>query len=409
MSGTGEKTSNVVNLVASNAASDIVVPTLHELLTADPDQFVARFTDIAAVNLACARGLPNCNENAFTEYLALLDTIADAVKKQTERSWRLFKIKPQEFHHSENVFRIYTMEYVFRSQFGVKYDPKVREATATGKPWTTTDSSEIFIHGLLSEKRAGTCSSLPTFAIAVGRRLGYPLHLVLVPNHTLYRWDDGKEVFNLQPHEAGGEVKPDDYFHTWPRKWDEVDFQINARTKVWLHSMTPRREVSKFLCNRALMLRDCRRFNEAMQAIGAAQRFDPINPACAEIQHTIEYGMAGGNARHLVNGCAPAPVEGANLRPFPPSMQPAVVGVPAWSASVVIDSLTPTSDDTRRDKECLDRKIREDRAFSEEHHQLVKAINESTQNRSPQHPNGHPSTELLMRQLNQLLQYRKGH
>ena len=150
------------------------------------------------------------------------------------------------------MFRIYTMEHVFRVQFGIRYDRKVRELTESGNRWTTTDSSEVFIHGILGPKRTGTCSSLPTFSIAVGRRLGYPLKLVLVPNHTLYRWDDGEEVFNFQHTEAGGEMKSDGYYYEWPYHWTEDDFAINTRTKVWLHSLTPPKEVSKFLCNRAL-------------------------------------------------------------------------------------------------------------------------------------------------------------
>lgn len=268
-------------------SAESTIPSLQEILAADPGRFVAHYPDIAAVNLACARGLPNADESEFPDYLTLLDTIADAVRRETDRSWRLFKLKPAQFNNSEAVFRLYTMEHVFRVRFNIRYDPLVHKTTEGGKTWTTSDSTEVFIHGILSAKRTGTCSSLPTFAIAVGRRLGYPLKLVLAPNHTLYRWDDGDEVFNMQHTEAGGDVRPDEYFHHWPRRWDEVDYAINERTHVWLHSMTPEQEVSKFLCNRAIFLRDIRRCGEAFEAIEAAERFSPINPACGEIQLTI--------------------------------------------------------------------------------------------------------------------------
>jgi hypothetical protein len=152
----------------------------------------------------------------------------------------------------------------------------------------------VFIHGILGPKRTGTCSSLPTFAVAVGRRLGYPLKLVLVPHHTLYRWDDGTEVFNYQHTEAGGQVQPDGYYHTWPRVWDEEDHRLNERTQVWLHSLTPAKEASKFLCNRAILLREVGRHPEALAALAAAERFDPINPACPDIRLSVEYAMAKG-------------------------------------------------------------------------------------------------------------------
>jgi hypothetical protein len=267
------------------------IPSLNEILTADPDRFVAKYTDIAAVNLACAVGLAKTDDHNFAGYLALLDKMAEAVRVKTEKSWRLFKLKPTEFHNSENVFRVFTMEHVLRMQFGVKYDPLVQESTKGGKPRDKGDSTEMFIHGVLSAKRTGTCSSLPTFSIAIGRRLGYPLKLVRVPIHTFFRWDDGKETFNHQHTDTGGVILPDEHFHTWPRQWDADDFAMNGRTKVWLHSMTPKQEVSKFLCNRAIFLRDTGRFQEGLDALEAAERFDPANPACADIYLNIQDKM----------------------------------------------------------------------------------------------------------------------
>jgi len=265
---------------------EVAPASLSELLALSPAELAA--VDIGRANLLCAEGLPGADKDEFPGYVAQLDTIAQAVHRYTESSWRLFKLKPGQFHNSENVFRVYTMEHVFRVQFGIRYDRKVHELTESGNRHNTTDSSEVFIHGILSPKRTGTCSSLPAFAIGVGRRLGYPLKLVLVPNHTLYRWDDGNEVFNFQHTEAGGGVQPDEYFYEWPFTWTEDDYAINARTKVWLHSLNPPKEVSKFLCNRALVLCECNRYVEAFEALNAAERFDPINPAVESIRwHTM--------------------------------------------------------------------------------------------------------------------------
>lgn len=418
--------------ISTNAVEDARVPTLDDLLTADPDQFVATYTDIAAVNLACARGLPNCDESEFPKYLALLDTIAEAVRRQTEKNFRLFKLKAAQFNNSEGVYRLYTMEHVFRIQFGIKYDPVVREATKNGGSWNTTDSTEIFVHGLLSAKRTGTCSSLPTFAIAVGRRLGYPLTLILVPNHTLYRWDDGKEVFNLQPNETGGEVKSDEYFYEWPRKWNDVDHQMNARTKVWLHSLMPKQEVSKYLCNRALMLRETRRYDEAIQALDAAERFDPINPACTDIRISIEYVMAGGDIPAFLSGNGPKFLGGSGVSSTMPSLPPGtdpksfscIVGGPTspWveplqqglktcSLGPPVSSFVATSGDhpsPRQSSLVVDARVQEAQDFSLEHARLVQLINESNRNRSAKHPNGNPPTEPLFRQLTQMLLNRKG-
>ena len=387
------------------------VPALNDLLHADPDDFVARHPDIAAVNLACARGLPNCDEREFPDHLALLDTIAEAVRQQTDRSFRLFKLKPKQFNGSEAVFRLYTMEHVFRVQFGVRYDPKVREVTEGGRLWTSDDSSELFIHGLLGPKRTGTCSSLPTFAIAVGRRLGYPLKLVLVPNHTLYRWDDGAEVFNLQPTEAGGEVRSDESFRQWPRRWDAVDHAINTRTKVWLHSLTPRKEASKFLCNRALLLRDVGRHREAIEALDAAGRFDPINPAVADIHHSVEYAMVGGDVPSLIGGDGPrytGGLGGNGPLSFASFAVDACTSV-AWPTGVELVNLAPPSSRPTSSSAVAERRWREQAAVADEHARLVGLINESNRTRSPQHPDGNPPIGPLLLQLTRLLHNQKGH
>jgi regulator of sirC expression with transglutaminase-like and TPR domain len=383
------------------------IPTPEELYSVDPDDFVARFTDIAAVNLGCAQGLPDCDDSQFPAYLDLLDQIAEAVRKATDRNWRLFKLKPKEFEHSEIVYRLYTMEFVFRTQFGVKYDPKVREAT-TGPnardTWTSSDSTEVFIHGLLSEKRTGTCSSLPTFSIAVGRRLGYPLKLILCPRHTLYRWDDGTSVINLQPSDVGGHTRPDEFFHTWPEKWSADDFAMVERTKVWMHSMSPRQETSKFLCNRALLLREHGRFDEALRAIDAAARFNPVNPACVDIRYSIEYARIG---------CDPAAQTSTGAHQFVNTVRKSPtskftttlgssLGVAHWlpEGDVTNSFAMPLAGPVKRPQNIRDL-LGEEAALAEEHFRLVNGINAA--NREPGHPHRNPRAHELTRQLSALM------
>lgn len=121
------------------------IPSLHELVHLAPDRFVVKYTDIAAVNLACARALPNADESEFPQHLNQIDTIADAVRPEAERSWRLFKLKPAQFNNSEAVFRLSTMEHVFRVRFDFasSYD--------MSKPWipdkaTGSPNYELLAH-----------------------------------------------------------------------------------------------------------------------------------------------------------------------------------------------------------------------------------------------------------------------
>ena len=68
-----------------------------ELLSISVDDIAE--VDIGRANLLCAEGLPNANTKEFPGHITQLDTIAKAVEQYTERSWRLFKLKPAQFHH----------------------------------------------------------------------------------------------------------------------------------------------------------------------------------------------------------------------------------------------------------------------------------------------------------------------
>src|SRR5947208_9588602 len=79
------------------------------------------------------------------------------------------------------------------------------------------DSRDDFIHGLLTRK-LGTCASFPVLFVAIGRRLGYPMHLALAWQHVLCQWlnPDGSHL-NLEGSGAGGGgAHPDEHYHHWP-------------------------------------------------------------------------------------------------------------------------------------------------------------------------------------------------
>lgn len=133
------------------SAAQSSFPRLEDVLGMSPDEFVARYADIAVVNLVCAEGLPDTEDIELPKYMALLDQMAAAAEARTEKSWRLFDLKPAEFNGSRNVFRIFMMEHVLRTQFGVKYDPMrshIKPDASTVKP--PHRSYDTFIHGVLS-------------------------------------------------------------------------------------------------------------------------------------------------------------------------------------------------------------------------------------------------------------------
>ena len=55
------------------------------------------------------------------------------------------------------------------------------------------------------ERKRGHCLGLTTLLVALGERLGIPLHAVSLPGHVFCRYDDRREVLNLETTLAGAE------------------------------------------------------------------------------------------------------------------------------------------------------------------------------------------------------------
>jgi Transglutaminase-like superfamily len=253
------------------AGGAAAIPTVAEMLDADPDGFVQKYTDIAAINLACAVGLPKADGLDIPACLRALDAMAHWVKRKTGSSWHLFNRVPAEFQRSKNAFRVYIMLHHLHKHFGVRYNPERRDL----KNDDPTDSGDEFIHGILSERRTGTCASLPVFAVAVGRRLSYPLKLVKVPRHLICRWHDESEQFNIDFKGDGASIKPDEEYQKWPVRWD-AKRRWEYEQGLWLRSLSARQDASLCLHSRALVQYYAERdLPEALACVDAAERFNP--------------------------------------------------------------------------------------------------------------------------------------
>ncbi|MBC7783106.1 MAG: hypothetical protein H7144_04635 [Burkholderiales bacterium] len=291
-----------MNTVADNLSlpgavtllSQSLVPSIQELLTTDPDEFVARFPDIAAVNLACARGLPNCDESEFLKHMSLLDEMARAVAVETERFRPNFRPNPS--CPTEASYCIYMLAKVCRDHFklrhfmlpergtgftGILYDEVSKEQWSDSRNW--------FIHGLLGSGRIGSCTSLPVLYAAVGRRLGYPIKLVLALCHAFIRWDDGIERINL---EATGpdyiNSHPDGYYIDQPRPWTHHEKTCG----YYLRSITPLEELAMMLSCRAVVLKYSGNLLDAGFAISKASVLAPNDPNYPKLGGQIELEIA---------------------------------------------------------------------------------------------------------------------
>src|SRR5436309_1170754 len=87
-----------------------------------PDDELGRY-DIAAVNLACAEGLPGAEQIDPRYCLYKMDDWADAAKEYTTLLMPQFRRKPREYQNSEGYFRTLAMITVLQRDQGVRYNP----------------------------------------------------------------------------------------------------------------------------------------------------------------------------------------------------------------------------------------------------------------------------------------------
>ncbi len=227
------------------------------------------------MNLLCAEGLRGAEDLNVSNSLAMLDGLAQRVKFETDRHLYRYRDKPAEFNRSEGYFRMMMLATVLQEDVGIRYNParanapSERELEANDQFFA--DASDVFIHGLARPNGLGTCSSLPVFYAAIGRRLGYPLKLVRAKAHLFVRWDEGDRNFNFEATAVGGVAHPDDHYRTWPFPFTPEEEQ----TESYLKPLTPVQELATFLTIRGQC---CRAMTNWAYAVGAFAQAHYLEP-----------------------------------------------------------------------------------------------------------------------------------
>jgi hypothetical protein len=232
---------------------------LNDLLNLSPADLDS--CDIALMDLVCAQSLPGAENINISGCLMKLDEWAGHVQSETERNLHRFRDNPGEFDNSEGYFRMLIMSVVMYEDFGVRYNPEriILPQNIDLNDHFFTDSRDIFLHGLIGDRRMGTCSSMPVLYIAIGRRLGYPLKLVTTKSHLFVRWESDTDRFNVEATGKGMNRYDDEHFKQWP--FPVSDGEI--RTEGYLKSLTASEELAVFLSLRGNCLKESGRLKEA--------------------------------------------------------------------------------------------------------------------------------------------------
>lgn len=253
--------------------------------------------DIARLNLLAARGLPGAEGLDVEGILAELDRWAKHVQFETDRHLYRFQRNPAEYEDSEAYFRVLFLIVALQGDLGVKYNPE-----RIDEP-DFTNSKDLFIHGMVGSDNGGTCVSMPPLYVAIGRRLGYPMHLVVTKGHVFARWDDGKERFNIEGTNRGLDTPDEEHYKNWPYKLTAAEINNGW----YLRSLTSAEELAVFLTQRGHCLEDTGRLDEAQVAYAMANRLAPQSEAIAHLQDALRNNalargrggaVAPGNPQH---------------------------------------------------------------------------------------------------------------
>ena len=231
--------------------------------------------EIALLNLACAPVAPSSPKSrTIRDHLKTLDEWASTVSDQTRKNYHRYLENPKEFSN-ETEWKLAMMCTILGKDFKVRYDPNLtstEQQNASNRKFFANPES-VFITGCLGESRIGTCASLPVLYVAIGKRIGYPMHLVAAKGHLFARWDDGKGIrVNLEAANAGGFTShPDSHYRTWPHPVTPQEEKAGG----YLQNLNPEQTLAIFLSTRAACLQAAGKTADAIAASAAAFRLAP--------------------------------------------------------------------------------------------------------------------------------------
>jgi hypothetical protein len=242
--------------------------TYGELLKLSPD--LLDKVNVGLMDLLCSKGLPG-SENVNVEgYLNALANWASEVQRAEDSNSYRYDQSPGLYRHSKAYFKAVIMVSELNA-LGLCVDKE----RSDDEPNATffAKSRPIFINGLLDDRHAGTCSSIPILVVAIAQRIGYPVKLVCNSNHFFARWDDGKDRFNIEATvtQGGMSAPPDAFYRYFPRMMKDSEMTSLG----YLQNMDGRHQLAFILGKRLICLKVNGRKDEANLVYGKIKQLLP--------------------------------------------------------------------------------------------------------------------------------------
>lgn len=212
---------------------------------------------MAELNLLCGTDLEGTKNIDIEKCLKELEKIVEMVKRETERNWGRWERNPAQYDNSEAHYRMGMLITVIREDYKCRYNPELIDLERPNVNNENipddvffADASNVFLQGLLSGEKMGTCASIPVLYTAVARRLGYPVYLVASKGHLFCRWEDDKERRNFEGTGEGITCNSDDYYKKFPRPISDEEL----KNGYYLKNHTPQQELAGFMLSRSACL-----------------------------------------------------------------------------------------------------------------------------------------------------------
>jgi hypothetical protein len=235
------------------------------------------------MNLLCSDGLVDDNAFNVEDSISQVDDLAAKVAGFTDCSTHLLTQFADVLQGSEVLWRLYCLArgLIVVGEFEYCQEEQDLELDAD---WSKADRH--LIHGLLGQTRHGTCASMPVLYVAVGRLLGYPLHLVHSLGHVFARWDGmdhplpaWRELRNAE-FTSGFDSMTDEEYHEFPLKWPKELHEMERLRQpnpLYLRNLNASEEFASCLVQRAHAFEARNSFEIAMDAYRYACMLAPQN------------------------------------------------------------------------------------------------------------------------------------
>lgn len=152
--------------------------------------------DLGLVNWLIAADLPEFAGLEREGYFKQLDAVTEQVR-QTIKRMEQVAIARGESPASPRTRCAIFCNAIIKLQFAYADEFRLERITPEQMKALYANPDNIFLAGLLRTKR-GSCVSMPLVYLAIGQRLGLPLHLVCIGRHYFIRWEEPGFRMNIE-------------------------------------------------------------------------------------------------------------------------------------------------------------------------------------------------------------------